>query len=115
MANQSEPGTEASVEALQQRASAALKAGRLGDALARDEEVPEVGVAVSLGWVAPRLLARPILLPLPNRHRLLSRLSAVFSRRSWCYLDSIAPYRRGAGYAIPGEFVIAAGHLGSTA
>jgi hypothetical protein len=25
------------------------------------------------------------------------------------YLASIAPYRRGAGYAIPGEFVIACG------
>ena len=34
MANQSNLGTEVSVEALQQRASAALKAGRLGDALA---------------------------------------------------------------------------------
>jgi ubiquinone/menaquinone biosynthesis C-methylase UbiE len=26
------------------------------------------------------------------------------------YLDSIAPYRRGDGYAVPGEFVIARGH-----
>jgi len=26
------------------------------------------------------------------------------------YLESIAPYRRGSGYAVPGEFVVTAGH-----
>jgi hypothetical protein len=27
------------------------------------------------------------------------------------YLDSIAPYRRGSGYAVPGELVVARGEV----
>lgn len=39
-----------------------------------------------------------------------SRFDAVNRAQAHAeYLESIAPYRRGAGYAIPGEFVIASG------
>jgi ubiquinone/menaquinone biosynthesis C-methylase UbiE len=38
---------------------------------------------------------------------------ATYAAASAEYLASIAPYRQGGGYAIPGEFVIAAGYRGT--